>query len=193
MLVLSFVGISRERDRALAESQRTLLVSELLIDLLELPDPVRAVAFNRFAASHISEKAAFLVDGDLKDDPELRVAFLIAVGRVTRNLGDLERAWQLFESARAAEPPADRPDLSLELNYRVAELAIGTDRFDEAWTAIEAMGTLAPSSSFEPVWRARSLALEAMWLDKMGKGGALEAIERGLEWIDGEQEPLVTS
>ena len=73
-------------------------LSELMVDLFEMPDPGEARG-NTVTAREILDRGAAKIPGELLGQPEVQALFLDTIGRVYKNLGLYQRAGEVFVDA----------------------------------------------------------------------------------------------
>jgi serine/threonine protein kinase/Tfp pilus assembly protein PilF len=117
-VVAVIVAVRREATRTAREAETSRQISTLLIDLFEQNEP-NAARGNTVTAREILDKGASRIDNELKDQPVVQARMKLALGKVFRNLGLLERAEPLLKSAVEmfrARPGDSQRDLSDSLD-----------------------------------------------------------------------------
>ncbi|MCH9648880.1 MAG: serine/threonine-protein kinase [Deltaproteobacteria bacterium] len=123
-----------ERDRARLESEKLQATQEYLIGLFSAADPVKALGEDPSARELIARGIERL-EGELLDQPEVRLEMLETLGRVSVSLGDFELAEPAFQEAL---------DLAIALHddrhLRVASILVqigGLHRSQAEWPEAE--------------------------------------------------------
>jgi serine/threonine-protein kinase len=94
---------NEQRDRARLEAQRSERVTDVMVDLFDLSDPVRNADADTLSVRDFAEMAARQITGDLAEQPALLGKMQTAIGRVNINLGQQPEAVELLESALEAQ------------------------------------------------------------------------------------------
>ncbi len=117
-LVGTLVGLVRAtaaEARAVREAETAARVSEFLVDLFKVSDPMGAGG-ESITAREILDLGAGRVDRELSGQPEVQATLKEAIGNVYRNLGLYDRAEPLLREALES-----RGDISGEENLAVAQ------------------------------------------------------------------------
>lgn len=129
-LTMQNIRVGRERDLARAASNRALATQEFLVNLLRTPDPTTSGATTQnpgLTVGEALERGRARIDSDLRSQPEVKSAILVAMGRTYTGLGRWLTADTLLrESYRImvelhgeGSPPVVPPLLALADNYLV--------------------------------------------------------------------------
>ncbi len=105
-------------------------LSELMVDLFEMPDPGE-VRGNTVTAREILDRGAEQVPGELEDQPQVQALFMDTIGRVYKNLGLYDRAGELFVGAVDLRRD-DEPLAQAESQNHLGEIRFLQGKFDEA-------------------------------------------------------------
>ncbi len=105
-------------------------LSELLVDLFEMPDPGDGSG-NTVTAREVLDRGAERTFRGLEDQPELKALFMDTIGRVYNNLGLYDRAEQLFTSSVSLRRHGDDLTLAESLNH-LGEAQYHRGSFEEA-------------------------------------------------------------
>ena len=105
-------------------------LSELMVDLFEMPDPGEARG-NTVTAREILDRGAEQIPGELEDQPEVQALFMDTIGRVYKNLGLYDRAGELFVGAVDLRRD-DEPLAQAESQNHLGEIRFLQGQFDEA-------------------------------------------------------------
>ncbi len=89
--------IARERDRANREAQTSQQVSEFLVSLFKISDPIEGRG-KEVTVREILDSGAARIGSELKDQPEIRATLSDTMGRVYGNLGFYDKAIELVQS-----------------------------------------------------------------------------------------------
>jgi serine/threonine protein kinase/Tfp pilus assembly protein PilF len=92
--------IARERDRANREAKISQQISEFLISLFQVSDPVEGKGKD-VKAREILDVGSARIAGELKDQPEIRATLFDTMGVVYRNLGLYDKATDLVQAGLA--------------------------------------------------------------------------------------------
>jgi eukaryotic-like serine/threonine-protein kinase len=92
------IRIARERDRANQESETSHQVSEFLVGLFEVTDPVEGRGGD-ISAREILDRGSQKVATELREQPAIQATMLHTMGRVYRNLGLFDRALELAQES----------------------------------------------------------------------------------------------
>ncbi len=99
-VVMSFQAerIARERDRANNQARIAHQVSEFLVSLFEVSDPIQGQGKD-VSARQIFDQGSQRIASELRDQPEVSAALMHTVGQVYKHLGLFDRALQLTSTA----------------------------------------------------------------------------------------------
>jgi len=126
-------ALSRERDRARAEAAKAEHVKTLILRLFEGADP-RQAAGEELTARELLDRGWAGIEGELADQPEVRVELLATVGDIHRELGLYEQADRLLtralETARTLVPA--RGAIVADVLRRTGRLRLETGAYDAA-------------------------------------------------------------
>jgi serine/threonine-protein kinase len=89
---------ARERDAARRHALEARRVTDFLVDLFEVADPVRSLG-KPVTARELLDRGATRLRGELSDEPAARAALLGAIGRAQTGLGRYEEAIPLLEES----------------------------------------------------------------------------------------------
>jgi serine/threonine protein kinase/tetratricopeptide (TPR) repeat protein len=90
----------QERDRAQVQATKTERVSEFLIDLFQLSDPMKAQGVD-ITARQLLDQGAARVQEQLANEPEAQATMMDVMGNVYRNLGAYDQAEPLIRTGLA--------------------------------------------------------------------------------------------
>ncbi|MEM7349403.1 MAG: serine/threonine-protein kinase [Acidobacteriota bacterium] len=110
-------------------------LSELMVDLFEMPDPGEARG-NTVTAREILDRGAAKIPAELQGQPEVQALFLATIGRVYKNLGLYQRAGEVLGEAvdlRRQDAPLARAASQSHLG----EIRYLQGDFDQAQTLFE--------------------------------------------------------
>ena len=126
----------RQRDTALRERDRAARVTQLLTDMFKVSDP-NEPAGSGVSAREVLDKASFEVSTELKNNADLQVEMLSAIGVVYSNLGVYDEARALLEKSievgRAAGESSDPVVLRAMDNLGVVLMQEGRPAEAERW------------------------------------------------------------
>jgi serine/threonine-protein kinase len=126
-------ALSRERDRARAEAAKAEHVKALILRLFEGADP-REAAGHELTARELLDRGWTGIEGELADQPEVRVELMATVGDIHRELGLYSQADHLLtsalETARALVPGGGV--MLAEVLRRTGRLRLETGEYGEA-------------------------------------------------------------
>ncbi len=88
-----------ERDRARVEARKASQVTDLLIDVFEVADPIRTKGADELTLHDFALQAEAGVVAELESQPEIQAKLRTAIARLQINLAHYERARQLLEAS----------------------------------------------------------------------------------------------
>lgn len=125
--------IAEERDRATQEGERAEKVSNFMLDVFTEADPFTNEGTPK-TATDLLDRAARRIQGDLNEQPEVRVQLLEAMGRAYRRQGQADRAVAFLEDSVRIRQQAGMPR-DAQTGQVLTDLAIAlrsVARFDES-------------------------------------------------------------
>ncbi|MBZ0269571.1 serine/threonine-protein kinase, partial [bacterium] len=109
MMAVQAGQIARERDRANLEAAAAQRVSDFLVRLFEISDPMEGEG-DRVTARQLLDEGAARIEAERADQPVVRARFMRTMGRAYRGLGLFEPAGVLLEGSLRIVESADAPD-----------------------------------------------------------------------------------
>jgi serine/threonine-protein kinase len=97
------VELSLERDRAQREADAARRVSDFLVGVFEVADPLLASRGDTIRAADLLDRGARQIDAELSGQPEIQARMLTVIGRAYDNLGGSDRAEPLVQRAVALQ------------------------------------------------------------------------------------------
>jgi len=125
--------IAQERDTAELERRKAAQTTEFLADIFRISDPGETRG-NEVTARQILDLGAQRIDGELREQPEIRAEMSDVIGRVYQNLGLYNEAQDLIERSLEVREDVlggEHPDVAASLNH-LAKVFHDTGRYDEA-------------------------------------------------------------
>ena len=127
------IRLADERDRALAEAEKSSRLAGFLTELFTSVDPNQAQG-EEITARQLLEQGVRRIDHELEQQPQARADLLHVMGDVYLRLGLYDRALELLQSAAEANEDlgADGGDALARTWFRMGEAHLYEERFDEA-------------------------------------------------------------
>ncbi|HSJ29834.1 MAG TPA: serine/threonine-protein kinase [Longimicrobiales bacterium] len=97
------VELSLERDRAQREAEATQSVSDFLVGVFEVADPLLEARGDTIRAADLLDRGARQIDAELSGQPEIQARMLAVIGRAYDNLLQSDRAEPLVQRALALQ------------------------------------------------------------------------------------------
>jgi serine/threonine-protein kinase len=110
--------LSDQRDRAIAEAEKSKAVSTFLENLFKNADPSESKG-STITAREILDRGAGRIESELEEQPEIQATMFDVIGSVYYSLGLYEEAQPLFEKSlqiRQSIFTDDHPDIALSLS-----------------------------------------------------------------------------
>jgi len=131
-------AIAVERDRAQEEATAAREVSEFLVGVFEVSDPMMPGASDTVRAADLLERGAERIETDLAGQPGIQARLLGVIGRAYGNLRRHDQAEPLIEKAlglQRADAETDPADVVATLRL-LASVQVGTGEEAEAEAAL---------------------------------------------------------
>jgi serine/threonine-protein kinase len=164
------------RDQARGERDQAVQVSDFLVELFEVQHPESGFGTG-LTSRQLIDLATGRLDRTATDQPELRARLLGTMGRLYRNLGEVDHARELQEESRRIRGEVlgpDHPD-TLASDLELAQLTFDAGDYDEAERQAQVIVHRTTGDSHSAVLAADSTLLLAKARQQLGH--LAEAVE----------------